>query len=162
METTGLFPSAAPASGAARGQTGPSYRILVADDEPTVQELYAAVLTPFGYRVDAAQDGAAAWAALCANDYDLLITDNSMPKVSGVELLEKLRDSCRTLPTIMVSGSLPIENPSLRISAVLLKPVSAEALLENVNAVLRTAGADIRTDTGSSPIEPAEQRAHLG
>jgi CheY-like chemotaxis protein len=146
MKTRGLFQNDAPARIAS--QTGQSHRILVADDEPIMQQLYASVLAPSGYQVEAAKDGAAAWEALCANKYDLLITDNSMPKVSGVELIEKLRAARMSLPTILVSGSLPTENPSLKISVTLLKPVSPDALLKNVKEVLRTP----RTDDCSWPL----------
>ena len=155
MHTVKLFENGAAANASSRSQPGRSHRILVADDELTMQELYAAILTPFGYQVDAAKDGAAAWEALCANNYDLLITDNSMPKVSGMELLEKLRAASMTLPAIMVSGTLPLENPSLKISAALLKPVSPDALLANVKEVLRAASNHVRAQAGSQSV-PAE------
>lgn len=64
------------------------------------------------------------------NKYDLLITDNSMPKISGLELLEKLRDARLKIPTIIVSGSLPIDDPSLNIGAALVKPVSTESIAD--------------------------------
>jgi DNA-binding response OmpR family regulator len=48
------------------------------------------VLIDAGYQVDVAEDGATAWAALQLSKYDLLITDQFMPKVSGVELPKKI------------------------------------------------------------------------
>lgn len=50
--------------------------------------LNAEILMRVGYEVDATEDGQAAWQALNAGSYDLLITDNNMPKVTGVELLQ--------------------------------------------------------------------------
>ena len=93
--------------------------------------------------MDVAQDGAAAWKALHANNYDLLITDNNMSKVSDVELVKKLRSAAMTLPVILVSGELPTEkldrNPSLQLAATLVKTFSSGQLLETVKEVLLAA-----------------------
>src|SRR5664279_4806418 len=66
-------------------QPGPRRRILVVDDEPLLRRLNTEVLVDAGYRVDTAEDGAVAWDTLQLNSYDLLITDNEMPNVSGVD-----------------------------------------------------------------------------
>ncbi len=128
---------------AARSQTNPSSHILVVDDDSEIREFSAGALVPFGYRVDVAQDSAAAWKALHAKRYDLLITDNNMPKVSGVELVKKLRSARMTLPVILVSGELPTEeldrNPRLQLAATLVKPFSSGQLLETVREVLLAA-----------------------
>ena len=99
-----------PLIGTVPGQTSPRRRILVADDEPVIRSLITAVLVRSGYDVDAAQDGAAAWAALRAKHYALLITDNSMPKITGLELVEMLREHAFTLPVIMATGVPPTEH----------------------------------------------------
>jgi DNA-binding response OmpR family regulator len=128
-----------PADVAASRPSERPVRILIADDEPLLQQFYAQVLTPCGYQVDAAKDGVAAWESLCADSYDLLITDNNMPKLSGLELVEKLRAARMTLPTLLASGSLPMNNSTPKVSAALLKPFSPHALLSAVNEVLRAA-----------------------
>ena len=95
----------------------------------------------FGYQVETAEDGAAAWRMLNRQGYDLLITDYKMPRVSGIELLKKLRAAHMTLPAILVSGVMPMEelqrNPSLQLVAALPKPFAPEELLEIVANVLR-------------------------
>jgi len=126
-------------------QPNPHQRILVADDDPMIRRLNAEVLGYSGYHVDVAEDGAVAWDALQLDNYDLLITDHDMPKLSGVELLKKLHDSSMKLPVIMATGTLPEEqlarHPWLEIKAVLLKPYSFDELLETVKNVLHmTAG----------------------
>ncbi|HUD49200.1 MAG TPA: response regulator [Candidatus Baltobacteraceae bacterium] len=132
-----------PLIGTVPGQTSPRRRILVADDEPVIRSLITAVLVRSGYDVDAAQDGAAAWAALRAKHYALLITDNSMPKITGLELVEMLREHAFTLPVIMATGVPPTEHlerhPWLRISAILRKPFAIEDLLKTVNKTLHEA-----------------------
>ena len=67
-----------------------AHRLLVVDDDISLRQLSAELLSHSGYEVDAAEDGAAAWEALGAESYDLMITDNKMPNLSGVELLKKL------------------------------------------------------------------------
>jgi DNA-binding response OmpR family regulator len=125
----------------------PPCRILVVEDELNVLQLNAGVLIRSGYDVDAVEDGAAAWEALNTDSYDLMITDNKMPKLSGVELLKKLYASRMALPVIMATGELPTEEftrcPWLQPAATLLKPYTIEELLGTVRKVLREAvGAD--------------------
>src|SRR6266850_2286293 len=93
----------------ARGTTYPPHRILVVDDDFDIRQLSAKVLRNRGYQVDAAEDGAAGWEALQTSNYDLLITDHNMPKVSGVELVKKMRAARMTLPVVLASGTLSAE-----------------------------------------------------
>jgi len=65
--------------------------ILVVEDDDTMSLLMATVLTGYGYCVDIAEDGADGWEALHATAYDLLITDNFMPKVTGIGMIQKLQ-----------------------------------------------------------------------
>jgi DNA-binding response OmpR family regulator len=124
----------------ARCQATPSNRILVVDDDIDLRVLSADVLAHSGYQVDTAEDGAAGWEALHAKSYDLLITDHSMPKLSGVELVKKLRSARMALPVILASGALPTEeldrNPWLQPTATLLKPFTTAKLLGTVKEVL--------------------------
>ena len=125
-------------------QTRPPQRILVVEDDDLIRDLNSEVLIHSGYQVDAAEDGAAAWEALQLNRYDLLVTDNDMPKVSGVELLKKLHAVRMALPVIMATGTLPEEefrrHPWLQPAALLLKPYSFDDLLGTVRDVLRLTG----------------------
>jgi DNA-binding response OmpR family regulator len=121
-----------------------SNRILVVDDDISIRELSTAVLIASGFQVDTAEDGVAGWEALHASSYDLLITDHNMPKVSGVELVKKLRSARMTLPVVLASGAIPTDelnrNPALRLAATLLKPFTVEELLGTVKKVLRASG----------------------
>jgi two-component system OmpR family response regulator len=121
----------------------PPRRILLVDDEREVLNLNADVLVRAGYLVDTAEDGASGWKALKANRYDVLITDNSMPGVTGLELIKKARSEDMTLSVILASGTVPAEElnrcPWLEVSALLPKPYSIAALLRTVDQVLRTA-----------------------
>jgi DNA-binding response OmpR family regulator len=125
-------------------KANPPCRILLVDDEPLPLELNAVALIRFGYDVDTAEDGAAAWKALHDANirYDLLITDNKMPRVTGLELIKKLRSEEMNLPIIMASGMVPTEElkqyPWLKLDATLPKPFTTAELLDTVKKVLRT------------------------
>ena len=118
-------------------------RILVVDDEPVIRRINAMVLDHAGYYVDTAEDGAFAWESLKSGHYDLMITDNNMPNLTGMELLKKLYATRMTLPFIMATGKMPEEEfircPWLQHGATLLKPYAAEELLGVVKKVLREA-----------------------
>jgi CheY-like chemotaxis protein len=82
-------------------QTSPPRRILVVEDDSVIRRLNAEVLTRSGYQVNTVEDGAAAWNALVGDGYDLMITDNMMPTLTGEELLKKLRAARMAVPVIM-------------------------------------------------------------
>ena len=119
----------------------PPAHILVVEDDFYVRLLNTEVLERSGYQVDTAEDGVAAWNALHTAHYDLLITDNNMPNLSGVELVKKMRAEEMTLPVIMATGALPRQeleqNPSLKIAATLLKPFTTAQLVELVKKILQ-------------------------
>jgi DNA-binding response OmpR family regulator len=126
---------------------GPTHRILLVDDEPDLRRFAAQALVGSGFYVDTAENGAVAWENLQRNSYDLLITDHNMPKLTGVELVKKLRSARMTLPVILATGKLPVkelsQNPSLQLAAILPKPFSFEELLGTVKEFLR-ATTDVR------------------
>src|ERR1019366_5162871 len=82
-------------------------RILVVDDEPDIRRINAMVLHRAGYHVDTAEDGASGWSELKPSRYDVLITDNTMPRVTGLELIKKLRSEEMPLTGILPSGAAP-------------------------------------------------------
>jgi acetyltransferase-like isoleucine patch superfamily enzyme/DNA-binding response OmpR family regulator len=122
------------------GKTTLPRRILMVEDDEYLRKRNTGALINSGYTVDTAEDGASAWEALNASRYDLLISDNSMPKMSGMELLKRLRSAHMKMPVIMATGTLPTQdlaqNPWLEPVALLAKPYGNEQLLEKVNDVL--------------------------
>lgn len=134
-----------------RAQRNPPHRILVVDDDDVLRKLITQVLAFSAYHVDAAENGESAWEYLKANSYDLLITDNRMPEMSGLELVRKLRSANMMLPVILASGSTNAEdlsrNDRLQIAATLQKPFTTGELLVTVTKILRVA-EDSRPDRG--------------
>ena len=122
-----------PAIERSNGWNASIQRILVVDDQLELWWRHLAVMTTTGYDVDTAEDGEAAWKALQTNDYDLLITDNNMPKLWGTELIERVRDDGMTLPIIFASSLLPVidqrQKHHIHNVHFLEKPVSVARLL---------------------------------
>ena len=134
------------------GRAKPRQRILVVDDESDIRLLYTNALAHPGCRVDTAADGAAGWEALQANKYNLLITEHCLPRLTGIDLVRKLRAARMDVPVVMTAVRLPsqelILDPSLQLAAVLSKPFYISQLLETVKAVL------CATNSPREPIEP--------
>jgi DNA-binding response OmpR family regulator len=157
-----------PAGAAPLNKTEPLRRILVVEDDPDIRLLNTEVLTESGYHVDAAVDGVEAWHALKSKPYDLLITDNNMPIVTGLELIKKLRAEDMTLPVILMSGTLPTEelekHPWLQIQATLLKPYTLAELFRTVKEVL-VAASEAR-EQNTLPLNwqrlPSDERLQAG
>lgn len=95
--------------------------------------------------MDSVPDGAAAWNAFQTESYDLLVTDNHMPHLNGIQLIRRLHESGLVLPIILASGSLPVREHHhhawFRIHAMLLKPFTCGQLTSEVSRVL-SAGTD--------------------
>jgi acetyltransferase-like isoleucine patch superfamily enzyme/CheY-like chemotaxis protein len=159
MKENNIPQTGAAVSGELERQTNPSAikpdgeqlkscpRILVVEDDRVQRQTNAMALAFTGYTVDVAEDGAAAWEALQASCYDLLITDNHMPKLTGIELLKDMRSAGMKLPVIMATGKLPTQelaqNPWLEPVALLVKPYAAGQLLEKVKVILHAEPANI-------------------
>ncbi len=81
-------------------------RVLVADDDPWILRMVAAVLGQRGYTVDLARDGEEAYGKALQNAPDLLITDVMMPKMDGWSLVKALRarPDLAFLPVIFLTG----------------------------------------------------------
>jgi DNA-binding response OmpR family regulator len=144
LPTAGISQAYEPAIAPTREPTNPSHRILVVDDDSELRQLSIDVLTAANYNVEGAKDGAEGWDALQANhnNYDLIITDNHMPRMTGVELIEKLRSAHLTHRVIMATGELLTlefdRRPWLKPDAMLQRPYTNDALLEAVKNVLCT------------------------
>ena len=127
------------------GEIRKTPKVLYAEDDALVRQLTVGLLARAGYNVKAVENGLDAWEALQKSKFDLLITDNDMPSLTGVELVTKLRRNDITLPIILASGSAGFfsgeEYRWLNFSACVQKPFLPNELVSTVGKVLRTASA---------------------
>ena len=82
----------------------PNYKILIAEDDPTIQFLYHALLAPLAILTILSNGKQAQQALTQSQDYNLVITDNNMPILTGLELLASLPDTI-TIPRFMISAT---------------------------------------------------------
>jgi len=115
--------------------------ILVVDDSEDICHFLAEdILKPEGFAVHTAGDGEAGLQLMRELQPDLLITDHQMPKMTGIELIRKLRHEMPLVPAILITGegSEELASDALRVGAVnyLIKPFEADLLLEAVQLAL--------------------------
>jgi two-component system, NtrC family, response regulator HydG len=110
----------------------PKARVLIVDDEPSARSGLEKLLRQEGYAVDAAPDGPSALKLAADNPPDVVVTDLKMPKMDGIELLQKLRATYHDVPVIMVTafGDVSTAVQAMRSGAddYLTKPVDFDAL----------------------------------
>jgi len=127
----------APALGSgALPQTGTPFRLLVVDDEPSIREITSAMLVEQGYEVLTAEDGQEALEVLPLFLPDLVITDLRMPRLSGFELLEIMRERFPKLPVIAVSGEFSADD--------LPSSIAPDAFLQKGCSYITPLGAKIK------------------
>ncbi|WP_142683222.1 sigma-54-dependent transcriptional regulator [Chitinophaga polysaccharea] len=78
--------------------------ILIIDDEKSIRKTLTEILTYEGYKIDEAADGMEGFKMFQAKSYDAVLCDIKMPKMDGLEFLEKAREVNGDIPIIMVSG----------------------------------------------------------
>lgn len=141
-------PVMAPAAAATR-------RILLVDDEPAVMKAVQRTLQRRGYEVETASNGAEALERLrTRRGIDLVITDQTMPVMTGTELIEQLRADGLTMPVILASGfGAAVDRARIDGSGDVWrmdKPFATDELL----AMVSRAMAGDATPAGSAPASP--------
>ena len=116
-------------------------RLLYAEDERSMSEAVVDILTYHKYTVDAVYDGEEALDYAEAGDYDGIILDIMMPRMSGLEVLKKLRASGDNTPVLLLTAKTEIEDRieglDLGADDYLPKPFAMGELLARIRAMLR-------------------------
>ena len=112
-------------------------KILLADDDEAIREFVKLVLEHAGHKVDCAKDGFEAWSKITVVEPDLIILDEHMPEMTGLQLCEQLRRSGDTTPIVMLSGSYDTKTLLVAIrsgaSDFIVKPVTQDEILARVS-----------------------------
>lgn len=120
--------------------------ILLVDDEAQLAEIAANLLRKLGYEVIVSTDGMEALKVFNEEGkrFDLLITDQSMPQMTGLELVRAIKGIRPEMPVILCSGYTKLEDDKklqeAEISKVLTKPLRLRELSEAVKELLATSG----------------------
>ncbi len=128
-------------------------RILIADDEASLRKVLSATLRKAGYDVETAHDGQQALALLQASEdrdegepFQLLISDLKMPKLDGMELLERVNGRYPDVPVLMLTahGTVDLAVQALKRGAFdfLTKPYERDELLTTVRKALAQGARD--------------------
>ncbi len=124
------------------GLPGGGEHILFIDDEPDIVEVADEMLTALGYRVTSTQKSRQAleFFERSPGDFDLVITDRTMPKMTGLELAGRMLAMRPEIPIILCSGyGLDLDKESIQeegISAALAKPLNFKNVAETIRNVL--------------------------
>ena len=146
-----------------------SGRVLLADDEPDILEPLSYALRSAGFEVDCATDGEAALDLALLGDYDVIVLDVVMPKLSGTDVCRRLR-ARSAVPIVMLTardGEVDrVIGLELGADDYVTKPFSTAELVSRLRAILRRREFDrpegnARLDLGSLSIDPAEQSIRL-
>jgi DNA-binding response OmpR family regulator len=116
-------------------------RLLLVEDEKKVSELVARALRAERYAVDVAEDGQRGWELAESYDYDLVILDLMLPRLSGEEVLRRIRRRNQHVPILVLTARAATEDKVTNFEAgaddYLTKPFAFAELITRIKALLR-------------------------
>ena len=135
-------------------------RILLAEDEKALSRVLASIFEKNNYSVDPVYDGEDALAYLQSENYDVAVLDIMMPKMDGITVLRKLRESGNNLPVLMLTAKSEVEDKVLGLDSgandYLAKPFDTKELLARIRAITRSrAVADNKLRMGNIALDRA-------
>lgn len=134
-------------------------KILIAEDDRELRQLFFHVLTKNGYVVKGVSNGKEALDAMDNDYFDLIITDIMMPVLDGYELVRQLRDTGNITPVLMITAKDAFDDMNQGFVSgtddYMVKPVNVNEMLLRVKALLRRAQMinDRRQVVGNTVME---------
>ena len=135
------------------------FRILIAEDDKELRQLFQHVLMKNGYAVTGVADGKEALDAIDKGYYDLIISDIMMPVMDGYELVSSLRQAGINTPVMMITAKDAFDDMRLGFLSgtddYMVKPVNVNEMVLRVGALLRRAQMinDRRQTIGNTVLE---------
>jgi len=144
-------------------------RILLVEDEKKMASFIERGLKEEGYAVDTAYEGEMGWEYAAINDYDVIILDWMLPKMNGLTLCTKIRESGRRTPILILTARDSVEDKIKGLDQgaddYLTKPFAFDELLARIRALLRRP-MDLQQEAtlraGNLTIDLVGHRACLG
>ena len=134
-------------------------KILIAEDDRELRQLFSHVLSRNGYTVTGVSNGQEALDAMDADFYDMIISDIMMPVMDGYELVRQLRDVGNTTPVLMITAKDAFDDMRLGFQSgvddYMVKPINVNEMVLRVQALLRRAQMihDRRQTIGDTVME---------
>lgn len=117
-------------------------RLLLAEDERSLAKAIVAILEKNNFSADAVYDGQTALEYLESGNYDGAILDIMMPKLDGITVLKRLRESGNSIPVLMLTAKAEIDDKVLGLDSgandYLTKPFNSRELLARIRAMTRS------------------------
>jgi len=139
-----------------------AYRIALVDDDRNILTSVSIVLEQEGFEVAIYRDGAEALRGIIDNPVDLAVLDIKMPRMDGIELLQRLQDKAPTPVIFLTSKDDEVDElHGLRMGAddYIKKPFSQRLLIERIKAVIRRIEA--QKENGDGDSETAIKRGEM-
>ena len=134
-------------------------RILIAEDDRELRQLFSHVLNRHGYTAVGVSNGREAMDALDSEYYDMIISDIMMPEMDGYELVRQLRDVGNTTPVLMITAKDAFYDMRMGcqygVDDYMVKPINVNEMVLRVQALLRRAKMinDRRQTIGDTVME---------
>jgi DNA-binding response OmpR family regulator len=116
-------------------------RLLLVEDNASLAAMLASALRKSGYTVDAAINGALAYASLMANTFDLVVLNLTLPAIDGIEILRRLRSRNNDTPVFILADPEDrdecVRSLDLGADDFLVKPLGIHELEARIRAILR-------------------------
>ena len=144
------------------------FKILIAEDDKELRQLFQHVLTKNGYAVTGVSNGEEVIQAMVESYYDLIISDIMMPKMDGYEMVRTLRQSGTTIPVMMITAKDAFDDMRLGFLSgsddYMVKPVNINEMVLRVGALLRRAqmANERRQVIGNTVLECDSLSVHTG
>ena len=134
-------------------------KILIAEDDKELRQLFSHVLTKNGYSVKGVTNGREALDAIDADYFDLIISDIMMPEIDGYELVHTLREAGNTTPVLMITAKDSFDDMRRGFISgtddYMVKPINVNEMTLRVQALLRRAQmiSERRQTIGNTTME---------
>ena len=143
------------------------FKILIAEDDSELRQLFSHVLIKNGYSVTGVCNGKEALDALDKGYYDLIISDIMMPEMDGYELVSSLRTAGYSIPVMMITAKDAFDD--MRMGFVsdtddyMVKPIEFDEMIMRIKAILRRTGIaqSKRLVIGSTVLDREERSAYV-
>ncbi|MDX1811371.1 MAG: response regulator transcription factor [Gammaproteobacteria bacterium] len=149
-------------------------RILIVEDDSLLGDGIRSGLSQNGYAADWVEDGEAAELALMTNEYELVVLDLGLPKISGLEVLKRMRAKEMDTPVIILTAQDGVEDRIKGLDSgaddYITKPFDLEELSARIRALLRRRGGrttpviehgDLTVDPASHTVTKADKTVDI-